>query len=493
MSRVESVAGASAPKKARHTLRGSTLTEVLVAIMIASIGLVSVATLFPLSILRSVKATQLTAATEARLNAETAIDRYPNMLTNPVITPATPGVNYTNNPQPGNWYPPLSTNAASWDWTPVPQNYVIDPLGFAAIQNLNLTIGNSATANQNRPEHWFGNDLNGGTDPPMTSVPFVDTSVGMGSPVGYGIARYPMSWRPRYPGAGIPAPDLAAAHYLVTLPDSWLLQFDTVGGTLQQDANAPATSSKFTQIILNGLSYPTATPPSPALRLVMFSADGLSSQIRNVTAIVANGATSTVYWTEDVDSAGNQNGTYATAKDVNSNGVLDHYPLPTSFVNSGIGAIRLEAQDPRYTWLLTLRQSGSAGVDVVVFFNRSLENIGTDEVLYPAGFSLGSPQVTVTYPTGNNTATNQPLKPFMKKGGFIFDANNAYWYRISNVVDPYPPPPQAPVPGTAQLTLEVPANASNQNLKNPNTGNQIPPRAMFPRNIVDVYPLGSKP
>gem|GEM_PF-5313075 len=444
------------------------------AIMITSIGLVSVATLFPLSILRSVKATQLTASTDVRYNAEAAIDMYPNMIAN-TITPAYSVANLGN-----------STAADP----PLTQNYIIDPLGFAAISALNggngWTTGGAGPAYTNRFEHWFGNDLNGGTSPPSSSIPFVDTSVALGATTGYGVARYPMSWRPRAAGAGIPSPDLLNAHYLVTLPDSWLLQFDTVGGTLGTDANAPATSTQVTQITVSGLSYPTTTPPSPALRVVMFSIDGTTSQIRNVTAINNN---TTLVWTEDYDGTG----TYTVAKDLNNNGVLDHYPLPASFVSSGIGIVRLEAQDPRYTWLLTFRQPNpqtspvSANVDVVVFFNRSLENIGVDEVLYEAYFALGSNQVTVIYPTGNNTVTNQPLKPFMKKGGFIFDANNAYWYRISNVVD------NPLVAGTSTVTLEVPANAGNKGLVNPNTNNIIPSRAMFPRNIVDVFPIGSKP
>ncbi len=452
----------------------STLTEVLVALMITSIGLVSVATMFPLSILRSIKATQLTSATEVNYNAVTAIDMYPDMIQHPASRNPTYIFNAANN------------NTALVD-PPSAQNYVIDPLGYVAISNLNLTIGNSAIVHQNRPEHWFGNDasngvaLNGNTaqwpnTPPGN--PFVDTT---NSLIGYGVARYPMNWR-----------TLAQAHYLVTLPDSWLLQYDTVGGTLGTDNNAPG--SQFTQITLNGLSYPTTTPPAPPLRIVMFSSDGQMCQTRNVTAI--NG--STVLWTEDIDGAGpNASTTNGTdPRDLNFNHSIDHYPLPLSFTTAGIGVVRLEAQDPRYTWLLTVRQPNpptvprSAGVDVVVFFNRSMENIGTDEVLYQAGFTIGSPQVHVTYPTGTNPSTGQPLKPFMKKGGFVFDANNAYWYRISNVADP---DPTNPVPGSAQLTLDVPANASNTNLTNPNTGNLIPPRAMFPRNIVDVFPLGSKP
>jgi hypothetical protein len=79
--------------------------------------------------------------------------------------------------------------------------------------------------------------------------------------------------------------------------------------------------------------------------------------------------------------------------------------------------------------------------------------------------------------------TNKPLKPFMKKGSYVFDANNAFWYRISNVIDGAVGAGSA----TSTLTLEIPANAGNFNPNSP-----IPPRAMFPRGVVDVYPLGSK-
>ena len=45
--------------------RGVTLTEVLMSLMIMSIGISSVAVLFPLSMLRSLQATQRTAAAAA--------------------------------------------------------------------------------------------------------------------------------------------------------------------------------------------------------------------------------------------------------------------------------------------------------------------------------------------------------------------------------------------------------------------------------------------
>ncbi len=63
--------------------RGSTLTEVLVAILIMSIGIVSVAAIFPLSVLRTIKATNLTRATNLRYNVEAVVERYPWMITDP--------------------------------------------------------------------------------------------------------------------------------------------------------------------------------------------------------------------------------------------------------------------------------------------------------------------------------------------------------------------------------------------------------------------------
>jgi len=82
--------------------QASTLAEVLVSIMILSIGIISLATLFPISILRSLQATQLTNATILRFNAESQIDVSPSIVYDPV-----PGSNLTGT------------------------NYIVDPLGFA--------------------------------------------------------------------------------------------------------------------------------------------------------------------------------------------------------------------------------------------------------------------------------------------------------------------------------------------------------------------------
>src|SRR5579872_7045781 len=427
------------PQSSRFTTQnaGATLTEVLIAMLIMSIGIVALATLFPLSVLRSIKASQSTNGTVLRFNAESIIDLYPQIIKSPVNV-AWNNIQIAKN-TPAAMDPPLNS----------PQNYIIDPLGLATISNLGLpSVGNFANAYQNRPEHYFGNDPNAAV---------------AGSPWQF-LPRYPLTWR-----------TVGTAGAVATLPDSWSLELEAVftAGTAIPDpgyAGPPAIGA--TQIDVPGVASLANNlpigPGNPTVRAVIFSADGSSSQARFVTRLGFPNPNS-IMWTEDT----NNNGNLDAGEDVNLNGILDHYPLPLNF--QAIGNVRLELQDQRYTWLLTVRQlaAGVANVDVVVFFKRPIVDIGREEVLYPAVFTLGNTQVTVNYPAAN--------KPFMKKGNFIFDANNAYWYRISNVTDN-----PAAIGTSSIVTLDVPANA-NTPANNPPIG-----RAMLPGAVIDVYPIGSK-
>jgi hypothetical protein len=275
------------------------------------------------------------------------------------------------------------------------------------------------------------------------------------------------------------------------MQDSWILQFEGIG---TNPVTFPGSASGVTQLDVPGLSasgftlptkpanfapQPPATPNlpiawSPISRAVIFSPDGNSAQVRRITQ-VGSPNPDTVTWTEDV----NGNGTLDSGEDVNYSSstavaapaaVPDNNALPTAFVTGG--RVRIETQDRRYTWLLTVRRDGSglpggATVDVVVFFGRKFSI--DDERLYTAVFNASSNQVTVKYAVG--------APPNFRKGSYILDANNAYWYRISAV------PPET-VAGQRTITIDVPANLSNSGAANPT--------AMLPAGIVDVFPLGSK-
>ena len=435
---------------------GSTLTEVLVALMIMSIGLVSLAVLFPMSVLRSIKASQFTNATDTRFNAESMIDVFPNLVRNPDYTVMAGNV---ANPHAG-------------------ENYVVDPLGFAIINQSNTTLS-----------QYFGNA--DPTDSLLTNPPNAAATL---PPATIGTAPAANSWWfRRYSGAqaNFAALTEAQADHLVTLPDSWTLLYEGTTTNLQSDPKA-AVAGAWTQLDVPGLGTQGLTiSATNTLRIVIFSADGVTSQARTITAlgqIVAGTDTAnTVKWTEDVNSSGALGGVNT---DLNGNGILDDNGLPPSFVTNGIGKVRIEQQERRYTWLLTVRKNSTgtnADVDVVVFFKRPIEEFQTtakgyagDEVLIPAVFTSGTTLVSVQYPIAR--------KPFMRKGNYIFDANNAFWYRISNVSAPTQTTLPGNVPGEAvTITIDVPANAGNQ--ADP-TGR--PARAMFPRAVVDVYPIGTK-
>jgi Tfp pilus assembly protein PilV len=62
---------------------GSTLSEVLVALLIMAIGVISLASLFPISVLKTAKATQLTTAADICYNARSWCEMYPYIITDP--------------------------------------------------------------------------------------------------------------------------------------------------------------------------------------------------------------------------------------------------------------------------------------------------------------------------------------------------------------------------------------------------------------------------
>lgn len=83
---------------------GAALMEVLIAILAMGIGVVSLMSLFPLSVLRTAQSHQLTVGTGVRLNVEAVIDSYPYAWIDP--------------DRDGNGDPP-----------PGQESFLIDPLG----------------------------------------------------------------------------------------------------------------------------------------------------------------------------------------------------------------------------------------------------------------------------------------------------------------------------------------------------------------------------
>jgi hypothetical protein len=87
-------------RRLRSKRGGTTLAEVLMSLMVMSIGVVSLATLFPISALRVLEATHMTNSTVLRFNAEGVLDALPQLVFDPDGNPRTrhSGTNYIVDP-----------------------------------------------------------------------------------------------------------------------------------------------------------------------------------------------------------------------------------------------------------------------------------------------------------------------------------------------------------------------------------------------------------
>jgi hypothetical protein len=413
---------------------GTTLSEVLVSLLVMSIGVVSLATLFPISVLRSVQATHLTNSTNLRYNVEALLSVRPQLYTigapwvaggtynqGDLITPteltslksppvvfycSTAGTAGTQEPtwDLGNGNTTTETTGTGVQWiTYRLQNYIIDPMGKWKVESAFRTIGN---------EDFFGND---GTSPRAVQLP-------SGA---FNIRAFP----------GLGAGNVNLASEVGTLPDSWLLEVESNAVT-----NITSTSCDLIdqQIDITSTLPVDATGAYPQSRIVLFDGTGKYSEVRPINAVSnLSGATTTVSWPA---FAG---------------------PLSITPVRA-----RVERREERYTWLLSVRRgfSGTSFLDVVVFFRRPFS--AKDEQVYPATFTATmDPGADGNYGNwtidddGNGTtddaselgwagsddaprnwvviqyddATGE--KPFYKKGGFVTDADGLRWYRIIDVVE----------------------------------------------------------
>ncbi len=443
--------------------QGVTLVEVLMSLMIMSIGVASVAVLFPISMLRALQATQLTNAAITKYNVETLLDVRPNLVFDP------------NND--GN----LVEHFRGRD----SRNYVIDPVGFYT----HFADGNSAAA------RTFGND-------------------------GTGPAGNIIRW-----GGGLTAtdggnPGTSAAHAsairmmaleLANQGDGWETQIDTEAGDVSFAGRIQLlTDDDLTQVPPSAQLLPPDASGGYLVqdpefyRIVLFSESGKFSQAFPLLSL--DTTANVAYYTEDL----NDNGSLDSGEDFNMNGTLDRRSLPFEFRVDVDGDNQLEPGEEvvsrvllqsrkisDFSWMLSVRRRSDGiarSIDVVVRFNDGVDV--TDERLFEATFLAGTRTVGVRKAGGGT-----PAEPNIRKGKFIFDATNGVWYRIQDVQEPpLVSPPATPWANYDYLvTLETSIRASegvgtdgfdDGNLNGSDTSSFG--GAMFPTGIVDVYPMGSR-
>lgn len=426
---------------------GMTLMEVLMSCAIMSIGVVMVATIFPLSTLRVLEANRQTNSTIAKFSAEALFDVDPNFVQNP------DGV---TGPQSPAWSVPA---------------YFVDPLGYQTFHR-DESLAPPINAGALR-EDVNGNDVldsgedkngNGRLDPTLRDA---WGKLPPGSPVNLPLPRRytGATLFPNVPGTVRPYPTtnaesdaaIARALQLVGQPDNWKLVAEGL-----VDASLSATTNITSLTLENDVdlsSVPTSIPTifAPVIyRAVIFDRlgdqGGLHSEIRYLTASSGNVLPPTVSWVT---------------------------PLPARFENGNIGKVRIEQLDEAYTWVLTARRASRFEVllDVVVFFRRSFSP--EHEYIYPASFrrydlgaanssGLAAPGAPDFDDNGNGVIDDVgevgfprkltlPLaqqsddeattivrvdfatlpsgleRPAFRKGGFVCDTKNGLWYRIQGM------------------------------------------------------------
>ncbi|HET6327404.1 MAG TPA: hypothetical protein VFG04_22170 [Planctomycetaceae bacterium] len=419
---------------------GLTLVEVLMSMMVAGIGILSVIVLLPLSFVRAIQATNLTNGTILRFNAECLSDINPSLLLRWQANQTYSSTTVTALPGTGDIVLVSGLTTVAFQCTTGGTSGLVAPQVTGTGTLWNQTVGGTTT---DGTVTW-------------TTIAAPPTAFVI-DPLGWNTLGSPLQTRLGNNGAGAVDPNAlprfngelslaGAAAQAVTLPDSWVEQ--ARGPVTAFTANTVTISGPD----LNGVVYSTPAAlvgafPIPTMsRVVMFDATGRVSVTRIITLVTP--ATGVVTW---------------------GGGTSD--PLPGGFTPV---QARVETQVMRYTWLLTVHpnppaqpgsNSPSWNVTATVFFNRPL--VAPDEQVYQATGADGTQSpFTVNYPAGQ--------KPLFKKGGFMFDCYFGRWYRIVNVAND--------TGSQVQIYVDS-ARPQADVLTNLNFG------VVFMRGVVDQFPL----
>lgn len=506
---------------------GVTLSEVLVSLLVMSVGVVALATLFPIATLRMIQATQLTQSTQLRYNAEARTRAQPSLLNGSpewksgwnyiagdLCIPSVKSTQYFVCTQGGMsgtrepiWKNQVggSTNDGGVTWhTRNARVYIVDPLGWEERCNDMIGLSQIPTSMGADLRNTFGRGtLSAAWPPPWAGALTADSP--------YRIARFRGTapdnlLRPLVEStANLQALRLRQARDAAVSPDSF--KFQAESSDLDPTAFVTDGNGRLTGIAIRDLPSAlteTITPLSPVVaaagqqlvegRITLFDVTGRFSEVRSIRSI------DSTTLQQQIVNFGDPVADTPAPLDWNRAPFLNSLGAPV------IGRVVIETREQRFSWILACRISGgSTYASVVCFFNRSSN--GEDELIHPAHFStrfnvddsdplddiLNNNRVVVQF---NPTATETP---FLKRGGYVCDAQNNRWYRITSyqeVADAraaqtaldfvFPAAQLGNGPG-AVLTLEIPILENSGYYRGGNPAG--PGGVILMPGIIDVYPL----
>ena len=427
------------PKRA-----GVTLTEVLMALMVMGIGVVSVVTLFPVSLLRSVEATKTTNATLLKQNAEARLDMSIGPRRN------TAGTIVGTIPRAILYDPDYDGDTAEHEDT----NFVFDPLG-AWIMGADGTTtvplrGSANIGSANYHATPFG-DFNG--DDQITAADFLILPIKRYT---FGVADITIP-----PTPPVPIPNaIELAERFVTLPDSFITIFEGIAGTFS--VPAARTTVTFVNPVLGEYSL------GQRVRVSVFDSG-------EQTSAVIGGAVGT---------------------DTDGDGVLDSNtgltltldgPIPSTVVTPD--RVIVDIPERRYTWIATVRMRESGpNVSVATFFRRSF-SVADEQVFFltePTGsYNVFKMDWAVNGIAEDATGALVNAPPGFERGGWMFDLDEFRWWKIVDI-QKLDTNGDGAYDGSRFATDPA---AFDDAKAHPRAA--IPPhvRAIFPQNIIEVYTL----
>jgi hypothetical protein len=397
--------------------------------LIMSIGLVSVATMFPISVQRTVHANFLTNATVLRNNVEAFLDFYPNVIDNAPFR----NIDLVN--------PANSRSGISW----------IDPLGYVVV-----------AGNPNGTPHPANPNLLAFPPPAGINALYVGRTNQLSGPgfEHFGIRRVPGFVPFVFPNFPPAHSAQRIAEGIAALPDTWSERvYEGVPSIMSADTDPLVLSMDGLQnaIPAGGLSL------SLNHRAILFGGNARLTVTLPVapTNIVGN----SISFGANTLAVRNQLG-----------GVLTN--------------ARIETQTSRFTWFATVRKDGigPAQCYVAVVHNRGMAQedytVGpTSPYLYP-----DEQPWPVVYTRGSRVAILPGPRPqALRRGGWIFDGDNGVWYRCVNFTD-RGVSVDITIDRPAQFSTPdpVPGLGAGDGLPWLSVG------SIIMRGIIDVFPIGLK-